>query len=1269
MATRSIRAWSRGNHTRRHFTRAAALAAAAALLAGSRRAALADTDSIWVGGTGNWTTPNAWFDNNPFFSGYPNNGNGGENFNAAVNSGTVTLNVPITINALNFGGGVINGTNTLTLTQPSTWTAGKLGGGVSFVANNGISISGDSLKRLRGNLTLSGNSNWSGGGDFELSLYYSGDGEIGHTQLTNNGTFTINTDSDMAGAVSQDALVVNNGTMIKQSGTGTTQVVAPFINNGTVVVNAGTLQFYFGGTHSGRFTGPGVLQLSRGHSFTPTASVNTATVVFDLGFVSNVDTPDFSPGTLNVNGGFVRFNRSPSLNVVNLTFGGTIAGTASVSIPGTLTWSAADMAEAGTTLVNGGASFSGGGGLRSGRQLQNNSVFNWSGGSFSNDADTVFANGATLNIQADGSFSGGTFKNSGLVVKNGGAGTTNFDATFHNAGTVRTDSGTLSFNGDGNHTGLFISGTSSGTILRFGGGDNTIVPGATVNHPHIVLAGGFLNLNGNWVSSATQQVDVSSAIFNFNGVGTLSPGTLNVSAGTLTLANGGNHQPRTLNLSGGNIQGGDNLNVATVLNWSGGSIFGSGQVTTPGLAISGGALKSLAGTRQFINNSTAATWDGGGNIQAGDNTVFSNPVASRLNLLSDADYLGGTFNNAGQITKSGGTGTSSFAGNFNNSGTVNVLSGTLSLDGTGNQTGTFNGTAGASSTLGLGGNITFAVNSHILGPNVLVTAGIADVAGQYALPSSRTTTLTGGMLKLHNGPLPQFGIVLNIAGGTLDLQSPVGIQANYTGTTLSLSSGIYQGTSSGNFGAMNFTGGTLQGSGTVRALALNISSDSPKDILGTRQLINQGDTSYWDGAGEFDNGPGAVFTNDSAFEIRNASTFSGGTFNNHGTMLKSSAGTTTIAAAFNNSGTMTIGAGELRLQGDSTHSGTVDGLGRLRFAAGNHTLTATSTVGPQDLIVEASTVGSQGQWTPRNTTINSGALTLSGPQPYPVDSTLTASGGQVDFNSDAGSPASSRLAVSVGNASVNFNATQHLRSLSATAGAHVNLVRDAASSKTPTRIVTKSLSIAPLGAFVDLQDNALIVDYEKSATPLADVRARIFSGYDAGAANHWQGPGISSSLAAVTPNRALGYAEASDVVGPAGGEFMGETVDATAVLVRYTLVGDANLDGTINFTDLVALAQNYNTPSGATWSHGDFNFDGIVSFPDLVALAQNYNGSLPAAPLPAGFAGEFEQALAQVPEPSAALVNLLAPALVLMRRRRRATQARHVHPPSLRANR
>jgi hypothetical protein len=54
------------------------------------------------------------------------------------------------------------------------------------------------------------------------------------------------------------------------------------------------------------------------------------------------------------------------------------------------------------------------------------------------------------------------------------------------------------------------------------------------------------------------------------------------------------------------------------------------------------------------------------------------------------------------------------------------------------------------------------------------------------------------------------------------------------------------------------------------------------------------------------------------------------------------------------------------------------------------------------------------------------------------------------------------------------------------------------------------------------------------------------------------------------------------------------------------LSADATGDGAVDFNDLVALAQNYNTV-GNTYANGDFNFDGTVDFNDLVTLAQRYN--------------------------------------------------------------
>ncbi len=72
----------------------------------------------------------------------------------------------------------------------------------------------------------------------------------------------------------------------------------------------------------------------------------------------------------------------------------------------------------------------------------------------------------------------------------------------------------------------------------------------------------------------------------------------------------------------------------------------------------------------------------------------------------------------------------------------------------------------------------------------------------------------------------------------------------------------------------------------------------------------------------------------------------------------------------------------------------------------------------------------------------------------------------------------------------------------------------------------------------------------------------------------------------------------------------GPAADVGAYEFNSAFAGDANRDDKVDFNDLVALAQNYNTTGGKTWAQGDFTFDGNVDFNDLVILAQNYNRSL-----------------------------------------------------------
>ena len=97
--------------------------------------------------------------------------------------------------------------------------------------------------------------------------------------------------------------------------------------------------------------------------------------------------------------------------------------------------------------------------------------------------------------------------------------------------------------------------------------------------------------------------------------------------------------------------------------------------------------------------------------------------------------------------------------------------------------------------------------------------------------------------------------------------------------------------------------------------------------------------------------------------------------------------------------------------------------------------------------------------------------------------------------------------------------------------------------------------------------------------------------------------------------------------------------DVTFNPVTPALPGDANVDGTVNLTDLLIVAQNWGQPGG--WINGNFNDDPTVDFSDLLTLGQHYGQSNGAA-----------GAGAVVPEPASAVllgVGLLAP----MRRFRR----------------
>ncbi|HVT89051.1 MAG TPA: NPCBM/NEW2 domain-containing protein [Tepidisphaeraceae bacterium] len=203
--------------------------------------------------------------------------------------------------------------------------------------------------------------------------------------------------------------------------------------------------------------------------------------------------------------------------------------------------------------------------------------------------------------------------------------------------------------------------------------------------------------------------------------------------------------------------------------------------------------------------------------------------------------------------------------------------------------------------------------------------------------------------------------------------------------------------------------------------------------------------------------------------------------------------------------------------------------------------------------------------------------------------------------------------LAIAGTTVSFTGTQVI--LDGTYGSAVPLNSLTVGSGTVSLATNKSLalkvgtvSLSGTGS-LNLANNDMIV-----TGMIADsVRALLAGGYANGA---WTGTGINSSAVASVSGSTLGFALASDIGSPA--TFDGQPVIGSNVLVRYTLGGDANLDRTVDLSDMIYFAPNWFTTANR-FSQGDFNYDGTVNAKDLTILAHNNQQHItppsPAAPL------------------------------------------------------
>jgi hypothetical protein len=112
----------------------------------------------------------------------------------------------------------------------------------------------------------------------------------------------------------------------------------------------------------------------------------------------------------------------------------------------------------------------------------------------------------------------------------------------------------------------------------------------------------------------------------------------------------------------------------------------------------------------------------------------------------------------------------------------------------------------------------------------------------------------------------------------------------------------------------------------------------------------------------------------------------------------------------------------------------------------------------------------------------------------------------------------------------------------------------------------------------------------------------------------------------------------------------GSDLDAWVHGLESTEYGDANLDGAINFQDLVTLAQHYGQSTGS-WAIGDFDGNNDIGFSDLVTLAQNYGFGTAGTLTSTDFASDWALAQSLVPEPTTLSLAVVAGTFLVRRRR------------------
>jgi hypothetical protein len=545
-----------------------------------------------------------------------------------------------------------------------------------------------------------------------------------------------------------------------------------------------------------------------------------------------------------INNGTVNMTADAVVGELTLS-GGTLTGAFNLSA-NTIVWSSGTMSGSGSTTGTSAVDFTGTDQISLyDRTFNNAGAVIWTKTNYlSMNAAAIFNNqaGATFSIQTSGEnvfYWQGTFNNLGTITKTS-AGNTTFTVGFNNSTTGMVNIETEM---------LELTNTASATVS----GAFHVQSGASLR------LNGTNNLSGDVTFSGTGMVDIVGSV-NLDGAYAFT-GTTSISSGTLSLGSGSTATTAILNMSGGTLTGSGDLSADTI-NWSNGSMTGSGSTT-------GTSAVDFTGTDQIslydrtFNNAGAAIWTKTNYLSMNAAAIFNNQAGATFSIQTSGEnvfYWQGTFNNLGTITKTS-AGNTTFTVGFNNSttGMVNIETEMLELTNTASATvsGAFHVQSGASlrlnGTNNLSGDVTFS------GTGMVDIVGSVNLDGAYAFTG--TTSISSGTLSLGSGSTATTAI-LNMSGGTL--------------------------TGSGDLSAdtINWSNGSMTGSGST-------TGTSAVDFTGTDQIslydrtFNNAGAAIWTKTNYLSMNAAAIFNNQAGatFSIQTSGEnvfYWQGTFNNYG---------------------------------------------------------------------------------------------------------------------------------------------------------------------------------------------------------------------------------------------------------------------------------------------------------------------------------------------------------------------------------------------------